>query len=344
MILTNTAEEPVSPISEAPQLLNPLAMTGPTMPIQVVRALLHTKRAAARCNIDARVLDPNIGALVIQSCEQLLTLDDFATAKLFPIHIYREDAVTQVNTRVNQLIIAKCSQINPLIAISSTDIDCSLVPTAIFPTVTNIVAAAAIKSLIYQIRQLNTSLQTLKKTVINAPFMQHIAPEHRMLKLTTWLNTIEHDLQSINTAYPQLLELPINHAPLPTQRDTPDDFEANLAQNISLAYEITFSAGNKFFSKPAHLGIADVHNTLHLMVTDLRTIITELTTTGSSSTPDAVAVTAVKIMGNDASIAMAVAQSQQTSASLKPIIVTNFLESCALVSALIQQLQANINY
>lgn len=342
MLLTNTAEEPVSPIIEAPQLLNPLAMTRPTMPIQVVRALLHTKRAAARCNIDARALDANVGALIIQACEQLLSQNNITIAKLFPVHIYHDDADSQINTRVDQLIVATCTQINPFVAVKATDIECSQVIAATFPTITNVVAAAAVNHLIYQIRQLVTDLHQLESSGMTAPLLQHIAPKHRALKLATWLKTIENDLQSISTAYPQLLELPINHAPLPIQRDIPVNFEDNLAKNISLAYNITFNAGNKFFTKPAHLGIADVHNTIHIMVTDLRTIINEITAAGYGSTPDALAVTAVKIMGNDASIAMAIAQSQQTSASLKPIVITNFLESCTLLSSLLVQIQVNM--
>ncbi|CAH0417781.1 lyase family protein [Periweissella ghanensis] len=342
MLLTNTAEEPVSPIHASTHLLNPLAMTGPTIPVQVIRALLHTKSAAARCNIDARVLDPNIGALIIQACSQLLTQDDYAIAKLFPIHIYQADADLAVNTRVNQLITATCTQIDPFIAVKAPDIDLCQVSAAIFPTVTNVVAAAATKHLINQLRQLLSTLRFTQGKLATTPALQHIAPEHRALKLNTWLKTIENDFQSINTAYPQLLELPINHTPLPDQRDTPDDFEHNLAQNISLAYEITFTAGNKFFNKPNHLGLADVHNTIHLMVTDLRTIINEIIATGNGSVPDELAVTAVKIMGNDASIAMAVAQPHHTATALKPVIVTNFLESAALLSGLVNQLQTNI--
>lgn len=337
-------EDPISPSNYSVNTISTALPDKKSVPPVIIRALLEFKRAAARVNIDTRCLDANIGALIIQASHQLIHLSDERIANLFPISIYDINASEETNHLVNQLIIKHCREINPLITITSSNIDCSQDTTSIFPTITNIVGAIAAKNLSIHLSQLIDTLDNFILKQNAHPNIEESTSYISTLKLSIWRKTIFNDYQSLNNAYPQLLELPINHNPQPFTTATPDNFESTLAKYLSATYDLNFSDANKFFTKAPHLGVADVHNAIYLIVIDLQTIINEFEKASINVPKPKLKRTATKIMDNDALIAMTSKQPAVAITALKPVVINSFLESTTLLNNLLNRLINDLEY
>lgn len=317
MTTLNITEDPLSPLHIS---------NGPKIPVAVIRALTYIKIATARVNIDNRSLDPNIGALIIQAGDQLITEPDAIFTTHFDVHIYQANASLTINEQLNRLFIKKIKALNSAIPVTTADIDCSQVNADLFPVATTLTAALAVNQLIGQLRQLHTAL-------INIP---------NAMNSTHWQQLIYTSIENLNATFPQLLELPINQNMSPIQVDIPNDFESNLANELRLKFDLNLSSTNKYFPKPAHLGLGDIHNTFNQLTDDLLTISNQIKKAQSQNT--LYTATQMKVMCNQATIAMAVEQPRATTMSLKPIIITNFLYSTQRIEHLIAHVGMELNH
>lgn len=324
------------PISPSKSIANAIIIDLPNkkrIPPIVIRAMLEFKRASTRVNIDSHVLDPNIGALIMQASYQLLHQSDALLVKQFPLSIYTMYAGLHANTAVNKAIIAQCSNINPKITVTNDELDCSLIVDTIYPSVTNIVAALAIKDVINNLKHL---LTTFKTTInqLNSP---------QLSALNIGYQALSNEYQSLIAAYVQLLELPINTHPKMGTNFIPDDFENQLVAQLAATYDLNFTAMNKYFSKPTHLGLADTHNSLHLLAIDLQTITHYIAPTLVNTPECQLRDKTTKIMDNDALISMIFKQSTPAVIGLKPVVLNSFLASSLLINELLTEIKTRLN-
>jgi len=75
--------------------------TGAKMPLEIIKALLQIKKAAAIANKEVQAIDAKKADLIVEAIDQLLSLDDADLRKDFPLVVYQTGSGTQTNMNVN---------------------------------------------------------------------------------------------------------------------------------------------------------------------------------------------------------------------------------------------------
>src|SRR5215210_4916814 len=81
---------------------------GETMPMEVVRAQVLVKKAAAKVNLDLGALDPAKGQAIIAAADEALAgrLDEH-----FPLVVWQTGSGTQTNMNVNEVLGNRASEL-----------------------------------------------------------------------------------------------------------------------------------------------------------------------------------------------------------------------------------------
>ena len=122
--------------------------TGRFMPIEIIRALLQIKKAAAQSNMELNQISEAKGKLIVESIDTLLALNDEDLRKDFPLKVYQTGSGTQTNMNCNEVVAHQAAKLNPELEIlPNDDVNKGQSSNDIFPTAMNIVAADAVAKL-----------------------------------------------------------------------------------------------------------------------------------------------------------------------------------------------------
>lgn len=78
--------------------------SGELMPIQIIRAFLHLKKAAAESNVEVGDEPKEKGEAIEDAIDHLLALNDTDLRKDFPLHVLQTGSGTQSNMNVNEVV------------------------------------------------------------------------------------------------------------------------------------------------------------------------------------------------------------------------------------------------
>src|SRR4249920_1703055 len=135
---------------------------GETMPIEVVRAQVMVKRAAATVNMDLGVLDRAKGNAIIAVADEALAgkHDD-----QFPLVIWQTGSGTQTNMNVNEVLANRASEIlggprgEGRLVHPNDDVNRGQSSNDVFPTAMNVAAAETVaRDLLPALRRLRATL------------------------------------------------------------------------------------------------------------------------------------------------------------------------------------------
>ncbi|ETY73496.1 fumarate hydratase [Lactiplantibacillus fabifermentans T30PCM01] len=348
---------------------------GALMPVQVIRALLQIKQAAAQVNQKLGTLAPAKAVVIEQTVRQLLALDDAALMADFPLHVYQTGSGTQTNMNVNEVLAHLAAKIDPATPVLlNDDLNQSQSSNDTFPTAMNIAATLALKPLETQLEALIAALtvkqQQYWRTVkIGRTHLQDATPLTFGQEVSGWVSMLQHDLHYLQQLAPTLLELPIGGTAVGTGLNTQPSFATDMTTQLAAAYGVDFvTADNDFAGLAAHSGLNVVHGALKTLAADLvkigndirflasgpRAGYGELTIPanepGSSIMPgkvnptqiEALTMAAARVMGNDTTIDFAASQGNFEMNVYKPVIIAAFLESTELLSGTIEGLTTKL--
>ncbi|NSK47976.1 class II fumarate hydratase, partial [Sellimonas intestinalis] len=132
---------------------------GPLMPVEVIRALINVKKAAAGVNNRFGLFPTEKTRLIQKASDQLLALDDATLMQDFPLRVFQTGSGTQTNMNVNEVIVHVAQQIDSDLALlPNDDVNKSQSSNDDFPTAMNIAASQAINHLLPVIKNLITTL------------------------------------------------------------------------------------------------------------------------------------------------------------------------------------------
>lgn len=338
---------------------------GALMPSQVIRALLHIKRAAAGVNQQLKTLTPGKAGVIQQAATQLLALDDGALMADFPLHVYQTGSGTQTNMNVNEVLAHVAAQLDPQQPVlPNDDINQSQSSNDTFPTAMNIAASLALPPLMTQLQQLITELTTKQqqywRTVkIGRTHLQDATPLTFGQEISGWISALAHDLDYLQRLQPTLLELPIGGTAVGTGLNAAPEFASQMTTQLATDYQLAFvPAPNDFAGLANHSGLNVVHGALKTLAADLVKIGNDIrflasgpragygelsipaNEPGSSIMPgkvnptqiEALTMAAARVMGNDTTIDFAASQGNFEMNVYKPVIIAAFLESTDLLT------------
>ncbi len=339
--------------------------TGAKMPLEIIKALLQIKKAAAIANKEVAAIDATKADLIVESIDQLLSLEDTDLRKNFPLVVYQTGSGTQTNMNVNEVVAHVAQRINAKIEIlPNDDVNHGQSSNDIFPTAMNITAAMAVdkleeatKHLIDELKQKQAKYWRVVK--IGRTHLQDATPLTFGQEVSGWVSMLEHDLDYLQTLNKTLGELAMGGTAVGTGLNAAPGFADKIAEQMSQVYNHEFTAEtNKFYGLAAHSGLNVVHGAIKTLASDLLKIANDVrflasgprsgygelnipaNEPGSSIMPgkvnptqaEAITMAAVRVMGNDVTVNMAASQGNFEMNVYKPVLIYTFLESTDLLT------------
>ncbi|KRN93495.1 fumarate hydratase [Pediococcus stilesii] len=342
--------------------------TGAKMPLEIIKALLQIKKAAAIANKKEEAIDSAKADLIVEAIDRLLALSDDELRKDFPLVIYQTGSGTQTNMNVNEVVAHMAQKINMDIEIlPNDDVNHGQSSNDIFPTAMNITAAVAVVKLEKAVQHLIDNLDEKQKQYwdvvkIGRTHLQDATPLTFGQEISGWKSALEHDLKYLQDLNPTLSELAMGGTAVGTGLNAAPHFSAIIAKEMSDVYGFEFTAdSNKFYGLAHHSGLNVVHGAIKTLASDLMKIANdvrflgsgpragygELTLPanepGSSIMPgkvnptqaESITMAAVRVMANDVAVDLAASQGNFEMNVYKPVLISSFLESAELLTGTI---------
>ena len=338
------------------------------MPTSVYRAFGHVKMAAARANAACGVLPVRKADVIVQVCEEILAgeLDDH-----FPLNVYQSGSGTHTNANVNEVIANRGNQILQAEGDDSPplhpndDVNMSQSSNDTFPTAMHVCAYdASSRETVPGLRILQVSLTRKAEDWIDIVKVgrTHLMDATLLTMGQEWSGyaaALGEAADNVELATAALLPVALGGTAVGTGINTPSGFReraiAALAESTGHAF---VPAPNPFAAQAtldrmvrAHAALKSAAATLFKIANDLRwlasgprhglhELLIPANEPGSSIMPgkvnpsqaEAMLMVCLQVMGNDTTVTMAGAEGNFELNAFRPIVISNFLHSAALLA------------
>ncbi|MBM71807.1 MAG: fumarate hydratase, class II [Crocinitomicaceae bacterium] len=339
-----------------------------SMPLEIVYAFAHLKRAAAITNYECGVLEKAKRDLISKACSEILEggYDD-----QFPLVVWQTGSGTQSNMNVNEVISNLCHILNggtlgegDKLIHPNDDVNMSQSSNDTFPTAMHIAAYTMIVgTTIPGINQLRASLDAKAKSLdsvvkIGRTHLMDATPLTLGQEFSGYVAQIDYGLKALHSSLAHLSELALGGTAVGTGINTPDGYSEKVAAHIaSSTGHPLVTAPNKFEALAAHDAIVESHGALRQLAVSLNKIANDIrmmgsgprsgigelqipaNEPGSSIMPgkvnptqcEALTMVCAQVMGNDMAVSVAGSQGHYELNVFKPMMAKNILESARLI-------------
>ena len=333
------------------------------MPMNFVRALLQIKAAAAQANHQLGCLPENISEAIIHSCHRLLENDNLAAH--FPVDVFQTGSGTSTNMNANEVIANLASQslgatVSPNDHVNFGQSSNDVIPSAIHVSASLAITQQLIPAL-DNLRQIiddkGRSLQHICKT--GRTHLMDALPIRMDQCLSAWSAQIEHNLSLLRHMQSATHQLALGGTAIGTGLNSHPDFARVVCECLSKATGSLFvPADNTFTAISSQDTAVALSGLLKTIATSLMKIANDLRWMNSGPLaglgeiqlkalqpgssimpgkvnpviPEAVAMAAAQVMGNDTTITIAGQSGNFELNVMLPLIASKLLESIALLS------------
>ena len=340
-----------------------------TMPVEIISAFGILKKAAAQANIELGVLDPTVGSLISDACDELLA---GALDGNFPLKVWQTGSGTQSNMNVNEVVAARANQLAEERAVAlerpihpNDHVNRSQSSNDTFPTAMHIAAVLALservlpaaRALITELERIERETEGIVKS--GRTHLQDAVPIAFSQEISGWRGLVEAAVDDILLAAEPLRLLALGGTAVGTGLNAPPAFDALVASKIeALTGEFFLTDPNKFHALTGKDAMAFSHGALKVLAANLMKIANDVrwlasgprlglgeiripeNEPGSSIMPgkvnptqcEALTMVAVQVMGNDAAIGFAASQGNFELNVFMPVIAYNWLQSARLLA------------
>ncbi|MBS2970464.1 class II fumarate hydratase [Metabacillus sp. KIGAM252] len=334
------------------------------MPLEVIYAFAVLKRSAAIANEQLGKLSSEKSQAIVKACDEIL---DGKWDDQFPLVVWQTGSGTQSNMNVNEVVARRANELLEKEEIRihpNDDVNMGQSSNDTFPTAMHIAALKAVKErLIPAAEQLRITLNEKSDKFrdlvkIGRTHLQDATPITLGQEISGWSYMLERSKGMIEEGASHLLNLAVGGTAVGTGINAHPEFGGRTAAEIAKYTGMPFvSSANKFHALTSHDEIVYAHGAIKGLAADAMKIandvrflasgprcgIGELTIPenepGSSIMPgkvnptqsEALTMTAVQVMGNDAAIGFAASQGNFELNVYKPVILYNFLQSVRLL-------------
>ncbi|NER63750.1 class II fumarate hydratase [Pseudomonas sp. MAFF212427] len=348
--------------AQTQRAVNNFPVSQQRMPTQFIRALLLAKAAAAKANVELEQISQAQGSAIVTAVEQLLA-GDFM--QHFPVDVYQTGSGTSSNMNANEVIATLASRVLGDTVNPNDHVNCGQSSNDIIPTTIHVSAALALHE------QLLPALQHLvqvieHKAVQVHPFIKtgrtHLMdamPVRMSQVLGGWAAQVKASIGHLNNSLPSLQALAQGGTAVGTGINAHPEFAARFSQQLSGLTQVKFVPGENLFAligsqdtavavsgqlKATAVALMKIANDLRWMnsgpLAGLGEIELEGLQPGSSIMPgkvnpvipEATAMVAAQVIGNDATIAVAGQSGNFELNVMLPIIAQNLLSSIELMA------------
>jgi len=332
------------------------------MPRQFVRALLLAKAAAAQANLELKQISEGQSKAIVTACNELLASDFMAH---FPVDVFQTGSGTSTNMNANEVIATLASRALGEPVNANDHVNCGQSSNDIIPTTIHVSAALAIHEqllpalahLVQVTEQKASQVHPFVKT--GRTHLMDAMPVRLSQVLNGWSQQIKANVEHIENLLPSLQALAQGGTAVGTGINAHPEFASRFATQLSQLSHVGFVPGKDLFAligsqdtavavsgqlKATAVSLMKIANDLRWMnsgpLAGLGEIELEGLQPGSSIMPgkvnpvipEATAMVAAQVIGNDAAITVAGQSGNFELNVMLPIIAHNLLESIELLA------------
>ncbi|MDX1693355.1 MAG: class II fumarate hydratase, partial [Ketobacteraceae bacterium] len=334
-----------------------------TMPVEFVRALIHIKGAAARANARLGCLPAPIAAAIGYACDSLL--EDQQLMTHFPVDVYQTGSGTSTNMNANEVIARLASdklgdEVNPNDHVNFGQSSNDVIPSTIHVSASLAVTQQlipALNDLRFVIDDKASSLQDICKT--GRTHLMDALPIRMDQALSAWSAQVARNLAQLHDLQSATHQLALGGTAIGTGLNSHPEFAREVCQCLSETTGSLFKPAENPFAlissqdtavalsgalKTCAVSLMKIANDLRWMnsgpLAGLGEIQLKALQPGSSIMPgkvnpvipEAVAMAAAQVMGNDTTIGIAGQSGNFELNVMLPVIARNLLDSIGLLS------------
>ena len=339
-----------------------------SMPIEIIHAFAHLKKAAAHANHELGVLAQEKKDLISKVCDEILTGQH---NNEFPLVVWQTGSGTQSNMNCNEVIAnrghvisgGQLSDANKVLN-PNDDVNKSQSSNDTFPTAMHIAAyKMAVEVTLPGLKHLRNILQ---QKVVEFKDIVKTGRTHFMdatpltlgQEFSGYVAQLDYSMRAINNALAVVAELALGGTAVGTGLNTPKGYDVLVAQKIADFTGLPFiTAANKFEALAAHDAMVELSGALKRSAVSLMKIANDIrmlssgprcgigeiiipdNEPGSSimpgkvnpTQPEALTMVCAQVMGNDVTVSIAGSNGHFELNVFKPVIAANVLQSARLL-------------
>lgn len=339
-----------------------------SMPIEVIHAFAHLKKAAAQANCELGVLPADKRDLIARVCDEILNgeLND-----QFPLVIWQTGSGTQSNMNVNEvvanrghvlsggLLLDEKKVLNP-----NDDVNKSQSSNDTYPTAMHIAAyTMAVEVTLPGMRKLRDTLSVKAeafKDIVKTgrTHFMDATPLTLGQEFGGYVQQLDNGMRAIDNALLMVRELALGGTAVGTGLNAPAGYDVLVAKKIAESTGHPFvTAPNKFEALAAHDAMVELSGALRRVAVSLMKIANDIrmlssgprsgigeiiipdNEPGSSimpgkvnpTQPEAMTMVAAQVMGNDVAVGIGGSNGHFELNVFKPLIAANVLQSARLI-------------
>ena len=341
---------------------------GETMPLEVVRAQVLVKKAAALTNMALGVLDKRKGAAIVKAADEALAgeLDDH-----FPLVTWQTGSGTQTNMNVNEVLANRASELlggsrgEKRLVHPNDDVNKGQSSNDTFPTAMHVAAVIALeRSLKPAVRKLRDTLARKarefgKIVKIGRTHLQDATPLTLGQEFSGYVSQLDHGLAHVDDSLPHLCELALGGTAVGTGLNTHPQFAVKVAAELARLTGLPFvTAPNKFEALASCDAVVHAHGSLKTLAASLMKIANDVrwlasgprsgigeliipeNEPGSSIMPgkvnptqsESMTMVCCQVLGNDVAVNVGGASGNFELNVYRPLVIRNFLHSARLLT------------
>jgi fumarate hydratase class II len=348
--------------AQTQRAVNNFAISGLTMPRAFIQALARIKAAAARANGELGLLDTEVTDAIVAACGEILAgkYED-----QFPVDVFQTGSGTSSNMNINEVLAHLASERLGVAVHPNDQVNLGQSSNDVIPTAIHVSAALELyNQLVPALEDLHTSLlaKSMQLEGIVKTGRTHLMdamPLRLDQELGGWAAQIAQNHQRLLELLPHLLQLAQGGTAVGTGINAHPEFAARFAAHLAEDTGLGFVPGENFFAlissqdtalalsgqlKTLAASLMKIANDLRWMnsgpLAGLGEISLPALQPGSSIMPgkvnpvipEAVAMAAAQVMGNDAAISIAAQSGNFQLNVMLPLVAHNLLQSIQLLT------------
>jgi fumarate hydratase class II len=348
--------------AQTQRAVNNFPISHQRMPTQFIRALILAKAAAAKANVELEQITAAQGKAIVGACEQLLA-GDFM--QHFPVDIFQTGSGTSSNMNANEVIATLATRLLGDTVNPNDHVNCGQSSNDIIPTTLHVSAALALHeqllpALAYLVQVTERKAGEVHQYVkTGRTHLMDAMPVRMSQVLNGWAAQLNANIGHLRAQLPALQSLAQGGTAVGTGINAHPEFALRFSRQLSQLTQLEFVPGHNLFAligsqdtavavsgqlKGTAVSLMKIANDLRWMnsgpLAGLGEIELEALQPGSSIMPgkvnpvipEATAMVAAQVIGNDATITVAGQSGNFELNVMLPIIAQNLLSSIELMA------------
>jgi len=343
--------------AQTQRAINNFPISGLTLPPAFIKTIALIKKTAAKVNSDLGELEPTRAEAIIQAAQQIM---DGQHLHQFPVDVFQTGSGTSTNMNVNEVLANLATHILGTVVSANDDVNRGQSSNDVIPTAIHVSAALEcqkkllphLRHLAETIEQKAASLDHITKT--GRTHLMDAMPVRLSQEMGGWALQIRNGIDRINATLPRVYKLAQGGTAVGTGINAHPRFAAEFAKAISAETGFPFIPNDSFFeSLSAQDAIVELSGQLKVIAVSLMKIANDLRWMNSGPLvglgeielialqpgssimpgkvnpviPEAVAMVAAQVIGNDATITIAGQSGSFQLNVMLPLIAYNILQS-----------------